>query len=469
MENQPRCQKCNEELEPGMKICPICQAPTVNTCQKCAKELKPNWVKCPWCETPVKQEPQAVKCQHCGEELEGGMVACPICGKKREGDGDSSQGAKEAGEYLEKLKTAKSFDDAIGILDEGIRKFPSNTVLLVRRAFWLNAIERYQDAIRDCDEAIRLEPENAEGYRQRSITYRNMKDYGKALTDANEAIRLDPSNGMCFGTRAQARKKKQDSSGALEDFNKAIELAGSDNEMAATFLNDRGDIFMEMENADAALQSYSRAIQLSPDSPQFLVNRADAYSGAEKYDEAIADYTKAIRLKPDYAYAYYARGDMYKMQEEYDRATADYSQALKLAPDFEPARHELANCLIEQVIKQYEAVMSETNDHFLPKIPHRMLTAATNSYAHLDEDEYIIYLHFWRDSGNDVHGHCFTNKGVHDRITGFCAYTDINAVTFKAGGVFSSGGTYADGTLLIEGDTKYYAEMLEDIVGLYHD
>jgi|GEM_PF-2614442 len=85
MENQPRCQKCNEELELGMKICPICQTPTVNTCQKCAKELKPNWVKCPWCETPVKQEPQAIKCQHCGEDLEPGMVICPTCKRRRDG------------------------------------------------------------------------------------------------------------------------------------------------------------------------------------------------------------------------------------------------------------------------------------------------------------------------------------------------------------------------------------------------
>ena len=84
MENQPRCQKCNEELEPGMKICPVCQTPAVNACQKCAKELKPHWSKCPWCETPARQE-RSEKCWHCGEDLEPGITICPTCKRRRDG------------------------------------------------------------------------------------------------------------------------------------------------------------------------------------------------------------------------------------------------------------------------------------------------------------------------------------------------------------------------------------------------
>jgi len=461
MENRCRCEKCGEELELGMKICPVCNTPAANLCQKCAKELKPHWAKCPWCETPVKQEPKIEKCQQCGEELEGGMVACPVCGKKREGGGDSGQSEKEAGEFLERAKAAKTFDDAIRILDEGIGKFSSNAALLVSRAERLIKLERYNDAIRDCNEAVRLESENAEAYRQRSIAHRNMEDYDKALADANEAIHLAPGFGMCFATRANARKEKRDFSGALEDYDKGIELAGSDNLMVASIFCYKSDLFMEMENIDAVLQSYSHAIRLAPERTWFLVNRANAYYVARRYDEAIADLTKAIGLNPDYVYAYFARGDVYKARQEYDRAIADYEQAMRLAPEFEPALHSFNNCLIEQIIKQFEDVLDHENDHFLPNIPRRMLTAATSSYAELDEDEYIIYLHFWKKSISSVSGHCFTNKGVHDDETGFHAYTDMHAVEFK------DRSTYADRTLLIKGSTAHYAKILKLIVELY--
>ena len=125
---------------------------------------------------------------------------------------------------------------------------------------------------------------------------------------------------------------------------------------------------------------------------------------------------------------------------------------------------------IEKIIKRYETRLNRpTMDYFHPKIPHKMLAAVTNSYVHLDHYEYIIYLHFWTEAGDGIHGHCFTNKGVHDRITGFHAYRSMNVVEWKAGGFFSSGGIFADGTLLINFGREPKAEMeiLKQITELY--
>jgi len=44
-----RCSQCNEELEPGMVICPSCETPVPTFCPQCGKPVKPAWSKCPFC------------------------------------------------------------------------------------------------------------------------------------------------------------------------------------------------------------------------------------------------------------------------------------------------------------------------------------------------------------------------------------------------------------------------------------
>jgi formylglycine-generating enzyme required for sulfatase activity len=72
-----KCPGCGEAVQPGWKICPMCETrlqPLV--CPGCGLEVKPEWKRCPACEARLI-------CPQCSRRLPGGREACPVCGEER--------------------------------------------------------------------------------------------------------------------------------------------------------------------------------------------------------------------------------------------------------------------------------------------------------------------------------------------------------------------------------------------------
>ena len=81
---------------------------------------------------------------------------------------------------------------------------------------------------------------------------------------------------------------------------------------------------MMLGQLDMAIEIYSQAIDHSPRVASFYNNRGVAYDEINKNNYAIKDYNTAIQLKPDYADAYYNRGLTYDLKGEIDLAIKDY-------------------------------------------------------------------------------------------------------------------------------------------------
>lgn len=96
----------------------------------------------------------------------------------------------------------------------------------------------------------------------------------------------------------------------------------------------QGDYEFEMGNLDAALASYTRAIELNSKYAEAYNNRAYTYMVQENYASALPDLDKAIELRPDYKNAYINRGDIYNYYYQIDRQRAiqDYDKALAIEP-----------------------------------------------------------------------------------------------------------------------------------------
>lgn len=124
---------------------------------------------------------------------------------------------------------------------------------------------------------------------------------------------------------------------AIEAYTKAIELQP---DYAAAY-NNRGSAYDELGKYDEAIRDYDRAIELQPDDPMAYNNRGSAYGELGKYDEAIRDYDRAIELRPDDPKAYNNRGLTYAEMGEYEKALADLQHALELAPEHPAILHSL--------------------------------------------------------------------------------------------------------------------------------
>lgn len=127
---------------------------------------------------------------------------------------------------------------------------------------------------------------------------------------------------------------------ALGAFDRAIENTqqGGSSEGLADVYFYRGYIHqLPLDDPQAAIADYNKAIELKPDYSNVYFGRAVAYATKGDYDRAITDYDQVIRLQPDNADAYYNRGFVYYDKGDYDHAIADYSQAIQLKPDYAEA------------------------------------------------------------------------------------------------------------------------------------
>jgi len=79
-----------------------------------------------------------------------------------------------------------------------------------------------------------------------------------------------------------------------------------------------------------ALNAYDKAIELNPDNASFYNNRGLAYDNLDKNDLAIADYKKAIELNPKYGDAFNNLGKTFSRLGNYQRAILNYDRAIEL-------------------------------------------------------------------------------------------------------------------------------------------
>lgn len=101
---------------------------------------------------------------------------------------------------------------------------------------------------------------------------------------------------------------------------------------------EQGKKLSSVENADQAIDNYSKAIKIDPKFAKAYNNRGIAYVWKKKYDLAITDFNKAIKLDPKNGKAYNNRAIVYSYQGETDKARQDLHKAQSLGtvvnPDF---------------------------------------------------------------------------------------------------------------------------------------
>jgi len=117
---------------------------------------------------------------------------------------------------------------------------------------------------------------------------------------------------------------------AIEAFSKAIEINPHD-DMA---YNHRGIAWSQKGDYDRAIADYTKAIDINPGYTNAYNHRGIAWTQKSDYDQAIADYTKAIDITPRYANAYNNRGGAWFQKGDYDQAIADYTKAIDINPGY---------------------------------------------------------------------------------------------------------------------------------------
>lgn len=93
----------------------------------------------------------------------------------------------------------------------------------------------------------------------------------------------------------------------------------------------RGLLQIEAErNVPAAIQSFQRAVQLSPEYAEARNNLGVQFLNAGNYEQAVENLSAAVALAPSWAKAHLNYGDALRATRQYDRALAEFQRVGQL-------------------------------------------------------------------------------------------------------------------------------------------
>ncbi|KAJ8377811.1 hypothetical protein AAFF_G00251300 [Aldrovandia affinis] len=102
-----------------------------------------------------------------------------------------------------------------------------------------------------------------------------------------------------------------------------------------------GNDQMKVENFDAAVEFYTKAIEINPRNAVYFCNRAAAYSKLGNYAGAVQDCERAIGIDPGYSKAYGRMGLALASLNKHTEAVSYYKKAVELDPENETYRSNL--------------------------------------------------------------------------------------------------------------------------------
>jgi tetratricopeptide (TPR) repeat protein len=126
----------------------------------------------------------------------------------------------------------------------------------------------------------------------------------------------------------------------------------------------KGNSFMANREYQQALESYTSALEFSPNGPQshvYYSNRAAALCYLERYQEAAQDSERALGLKPNYGKAHARLGLSRYFLNDYEGAAVAYTAALRYDPDNAASKSYLAKAKQKLERQQAEAASINVN------------------------------------------------------------------------------------------------------------
>jgi tetratricopeptide (TPR) repeat protein len=110
----------------------------------------------------------------------------------------------------------------------------------------------------------------------------------------------------------------------------------------AALIARRGSALAARRDFAAALADLSKAIELSPNEPEYYFERANAYWANGQADLALADFDHVILLKNDFLPVYLLRAELHLREKDKAAAMTDLNSLDRLAPPQADLRFSLA-------------------------------------------------------------------------------------------------------------------------------
>ena len=156
---------------------------------------------------------------------------------------------------------------------------------------------RLDEALSNCNQAVALSEGRMEAYANRGGVLLDMGRYELALSDFDKAIELDGMRAQLFQSRGRALRCLKRLNEALASFDEAIAIGGG-----ADVYIDQANVLLEIGRFGAALESYAKASELSPNDAEALQGCGFALMNMSRLEAAIVSFDEALQANPEQQY-----------------------------------------------------------------------------------------------------------------------------------------------------------------------
>jgi tetratricopeptide (TPR) repeat protein len=162
-----------------------------------------------------------------------------------------------------------------------------------------------------------------------------------AIAVYQHALTLQPNEFTIYRTLGELNRRLENFDRAAEYYGQAVNIKDDDSQLRyflAATLDKQGDYA-------GAIVHMERALELSPDTPDFYWLLGDLYVKAKRYGDAVAIVQEELKIRPNSAAAYCVWGKALEKQGRYEEAITKFQRAVSCA---DPAWTTYANKEIER-------------------------------------------------------------------------------------------------------------------------
>jgi tetratricopeptide (TPR) repeat protein len=178
----------------------------------------------------------------------------------------------------------------------------------------------YEAAVAVCTELLEIDPLNVDAYFSRAYAQNELGNYEESILDYTKVLLMNPKYTIAYNNRGYAYAQLGDQESAIADYTRALL---TDSTYSLALLN-RAYSYLAIDDLDSVLADAEQLATIDPGNIYVYDLRGNVFIEQEAYDDAIDAYTTYIDLAPDDPSGYLTRGFVYWRQDEDELAAPDY-------------------------------------------------------------------------------------------------------------------------------------------------
>ncbi|MCA8998937.1 MAG: tetratricopeptide repeat protein [Planctomycetaceae bacterium] len=207
----------------------------------------------------------------------------------------------------------------MALVSTGCQPAPDSPEVLIERGRINRDRDRLTEALEALETAIRAEPQNAELYYERALVYERADRLEDALSDYEQAVRYNPDWREALNNRAVVLARLERFDDAVAGFTRVLEVMPDD----VLALRNRGLARHDGGDAQAALDDVDAALKIDPGNSESWLVRGNICLESDLFEDAVESYSEALRLDQQFLPAREQRAVAYERLGKLELARKD--------------------------------------------------------------------------------------------------------------------------------------------------